>query len=124
MADTHTAATVLEELRGLGIQLSIDDFGTGYSSLSYLHEFPFDWLKIDRSFISQIGTNNKHPEIVRTIVELAHNLDLGVVAEGIETAEHLAHLRRLGCEYGQGYFFSKPVDSHTAGILLASNPCW
>jgi diguanylate cyclase (GGDEF)-like protein/PAS domain S-box-containing protein len=110
MDNIDTATEMLRQLRALGVQLSIDDFGTGYSSLSYLHRFPIDTLKIDRSFVSQMVDNNENIEIVRTIVMLAQNLGMDVVAEGVETKEQLALLRKLGCENGQGYFFSRPVS--------------
>ncbi len=113
MENIEMATGMLKELRALGVQLSIDDFGTCYSSLSYLHRFPIDTLKIDRSFVTDMSENNENTEIVRTIVMLAQNLGMDVVAEGVETNEQLALLRKLGCEYGQGYFFSKPV--HTDG---------
>jgi len=103
----------------LGIQLSIDDFGTGYSSLSYLHRFPVNTLKIDRSFINNMGEDRESSEIVRTIVMLAHNLGIDVIAEGVETRQQLAKLRELQCEYGQGYFFSRPLPSQEAEALIA-----
>ncbi len=122
MEDAESAATMLLQLRALGVQLYIDDFGTGYSSLGYLHRFPVDALKIDRSFISRMGTNGENSEIVKTVMTLARNLDIDVVAEGVETAEQLAQLRAMGCKHGQGqgYFFSKPVDSKTARALIAA----
>jgi len=120
----ETATTMLWRLRARKVQLHLDDFGTGYSSLSYLHQFPVDGLKIDRSFVSRIGVDGKNSEIVRTILTLARNLGIGVIAEGIETAEQLAHLKALGCEQGQGYFFSKPVDGETAEILIAAEAQW
>lgn len=113
-------AKMLKQLKKLGIKLSIDDFGTGYSSLSCLHEFPIDTLKIDRSFVSRISTQ-KGDEIVETIMGLARSFGLEIVAEGIETTEQLEKLRSLGCEWGQGYLFSKPVDSATATQLLLKN---
>ncbi|MEG4119292.1 EAL domain-containing protein [Microcoleus sp. N9_B4] len=112
--------TILKQLKNHGIKLCIDDFGTGYSSLSRLHEFPIDTLKIDRSFVSRINAG-KSDEVVETIVTLAHSLGMDVVAEGIETLEQLEKLRSLGCERGQGYLFSKPVDSQTATQLLLNN---
>jgi len=118
MEDGESAVTMLSQLRDLGIHLSIDDFGTGYSSLSYLHRFPINTLKIDRSFVSRMGNNGENTEIVRAIIMLAHSLGMDVVAEGVETAQHLAQLRALGCEFGQGYFFSKPVDCEAATALL------
>ena len=109
---------MLKQLKALGIQLCIDDFGTGYSSLSRLHEFPIDTLKIDRSFVSRIGTDNSGLEIVQTIVTLARSRGMDIVAEGIETPTQLQKLRELGCELGQGYLFSRPVDSFKATELL------
>ncbi|MEP6485898.1 EAL domain-containing protein [Microcoleus vaginatus GB2-A3] len=109
---------MLKQLKALGIQLCIDDFGTGYSSLSRLHEFPIDTLKIDRSFVSRIGADNCGVEIIQTIVTLARSRGMDIVAEGIETPTQLQKLRELGCELGQGYLFSKPVDSEKATELL------
>jgi EAL domain-containing protein (putative c-di-GMP-specific phosphodiesterase class I) len=112
------------KLREMGIELSIDDFGTGYSSLSRLHNFPISTLKIDRSFLSPIDNNGKNLEIIETIVTLAHKLGVDVTAEGVETKEQLAFLRRLNCEYGQGYFFSHPLDSSAATALIVTDPQW
>ncbi|MBD1937302.1 EAL domain-containing response regulator [Microcoleus sp. FACHB-68] len=109
---------MLKQLKTLGIQLCIDDFGTGYSSLSRLHEFPIDTLKIDRSFVSRIGPDNSGVEIVQTIVTLARSRGMDIVAEGIETPAQLEKLRELGCELGQGYLFSKPVDTEKATELI------
>jgi len=109
---------MLKQLKALGILLCIDDFGTGYSSLSRLHEFPIDTLKIDRSFVSRIGLDNSGVEIIQTIVTLARSRGMDIVAEGIETPTQLQKLRELGCELGQGYLFSKPVDSEKATELL------
>jgi diguanylate cyclase (GGDEF)-like protein/PAS domain S-box-containing protein len=119
MENIDTATEMLRQLRALGVQLSIDDFGTGYSSLSYLHRFPIDTLKIDRSFVTQMVDNNENIEIVRTIVMLAQNLGMDVVAEGVETKEQLALLRKLGCENGQGYFFSRPVSVGGAEKIIS-----
>ncbi len=115
MRDEQRTTRILSELKALGVRLSIDDFGTGYSSLSYLRRFALDILKIDRSFISEMLTNSESLEIVKTILSLGNNLGMEVVAEGVETLEQMSVLKSLGCEYAQGYFFSKPVDS--AGIL-------
>ncbi|MEG4943695.1 EAL domain-containing protein [Microcoleus sp. F4-D5] len=109
---------MLKQLKALGILLCIDDFGTGYSSLSRLHEFPIDTLKIDRSFVSRIGADNSGIEIIQTIVTLARSRGMDIVAEGIETPTQLKKLQELGCELGQGYLFSKPVDSFQATELL------
>ncbi len=119
MENAEGAASVLKQLRALGVGLSIDDFGTGYSSLSYLHRFPVNTLKIDRSFISRMGANGENSEIVRTIITLAYNLGMEVIAEGIETADHLMRLRELKCGFGQGYFFSKAVDGESAFDLIS-----
>ncbi|MGB8509646.1 MAG: EAL domain-containing protein [Pyrinomonadaceae bacterium] len=119
MENIETATQMLRELRDLGVTLSIDDFGTGYSSLSYLHRFPIDTLKIDRSFVTRMTENNENVEIVRTIVVLAQNLGMDVVAEGVETNDQLALLRKLGCENGQGYFFSKPVSHEGAEKIIS-----
>jgi len=118
MERPDVAAVTLAQAKEKGIALALDDFGTGYSSLTYLQQFPVDTLKIDRSFVSQIGAAADSLEIVRTIVDLAHNLGMDVTAEGIETAEQMALLGDLGCEYGQGYLFGKPVDAEAAGALL------
>ena len=106
----EAAVGLLTKLRELGVQLSIDDFGTGYSSLSYLQRFPIDTLKIDRSFVNQMTENEENIAIVRTIVALAQNLGMDVVAEGVETDDQLNLLRKLDCENGQGYLFSTPLD--------------
>ncbi|MGH2412628.1 MAG: putative bifunctional diguanylate cyclase/phosphodiesterase, partial [Microcystaceae cyanobacterium] len=108
---------MVSQLKALGISLCIDDFGTGYSSLSRLHEFPIDTLKIDRSFIRRLELNQT--AIVQTIVTLAHSLEMNVVAEGIETKEQLKKLQLLGCELGQGYLFSQPVNSQIASQLIS-----
>jgi len=105
----EAAVGLLMQLRELGVQLSIDDFGTGYSSLSYLQRFPIDTLKIDRSFVTQMMENEENLAIVRTIVALAQNLGMDVVAEGVETEDQLRLLRKLECENGQGYLFSTPL---------------
>jgi diguanylate cyclase (GGDEF)-like protein len=118
MDNVETATEMLKKLRALGIKLSIDDFGTGYSSLSYLHRFPIDTLKVDRSFVVNMSEDGENVEIVRTIVSLAQNLGMNVIAEGVETKEQLAALRKLGCENGQGYFFSKPVNAGAAENLI------
>jgi diguanylate cyclase (GGDEF)-like protein len=118
MENAEAATSMLLQLRDLGAHLSIDDFGTGYSSLSYLHRFPVTTLKIDRSFIGRMGEGDENSEIVRTIMTLANNLGMEVVAEGVETEEQLAQLRALKCEYGQGYLFSRPVNAEAAGMLI------
>jgi EAL domain-containing protein (putative c-di-GMP-specific phosphodiesterase class I) len=114
----RTALEVLGSLRKLGVSLLMDDFGTGYSSLSYLHSFPFDVLKIDRSFVGRMTDGDQPLQIVRTIIELARVLGMDVVAEGIETQEQYRLLRQLGCRYGQGYLFSRPIPAAQVTQLL------
>ena len=118
MSDVEAATKTFQRLKELGLQLSIDDFGTGYSSLSYLHKFPLDTLKIDRSFVMKMSESGENKEIVRAIVTLAQNLGMTVIAEGVETKEQVAELRSLGCEKGQGYFFSKPMGAEAAERLI------
>jgi diguanylate cyclase (GGDEF)-like protein len=120
MENAEAAAQMFKQLRSLGVQLSIDDFGTGYSSLSYLHRFPLNYLKIDRSFVMRLTTDNDNA-IVRTISTLARNLGMEVIAEGIETEEQFQQLKMLGCEYGQGYLFSRPVGNDGVEHLLAQD---
>uniref|UniRef100_A0ACD5GUP0 EAL domain-containing protein n=1 Tax=Desertifilum tharense IPPAS B-1220 TaxID=1781255 RepID=A0ACD5GUP0_9CYAN len=114
MENTASETVLLNQLRTLGIQLSIDDFGTGYSSLGRLHQLPIDTLKIDRSFVNRMETDSEGYEIVRAILTLAHSLEMDAIAEGIETSQQLVQLRELGCNYGQGYFFSPPMNSTEA----------
>jgi EAL domain-containing protein (putative c-di-GMP-specific phosphodiesterase class I) len=118
MENAELAAVTLARLRGLGVRLSIDDFGTGYSSLSYLNRFPVDTLKIDRSLITRLNEGDENVEIVKTIVMLAGNLGMQVIAEGVETADQLQQLRLLKCQYGQGYLFSKPLSAADADMFL------
>ena len=101
----------LEELKQIGVRLAVDDFGTGYSSLSYLQRFPIDVLKIDQSFVRALGTPGRTHDIVETIIALAHRMGMAVVAEGVETADLIPPLQRLGCTYGQGYHYSRPVPA-------------
>ncbi|MCH8290479.1 EAL domain-containing protein [Candidatus Poribacteria bacterium] len=122
MENAKSTISTFSELKALGVQLSIDDFGTGYSSLSYLHRFPVETLKVDRSFVSRMESNGENSAIVRTIIRLAHDLKMKVIAEGVETVEQLTQLRKLKCEYAQGYFFSKPVDSKAAEALITAPP--
>jgi len=124
MTDPSAAVEMLLQIKSLGVQLSIDDFGTGYSSLSYLHRFPLDTLKIDRSFTKAMGQGGDSMEILRTILPMANSLRLNVVAEGVETAEQLAILRKLRCEFAQGYYFSEPVTADQAKALLEKHPKW
>ncbi|MGK7914606.1 MAG: EAL domain-containing protein, partial [Prochloraceae cyanobacterium] len=120
MNNTEQVAFMLKQLKALGIRLSMDDFGTGYSSLSYLHQLPIDTLKIDRSFVRNIDVDSEKFELAQTIVNLAKNLKMEAIAEGIETSKQLAKLEQLNCKYGQGYFFSKPMTSERAEALISS----
>jgi len=124
MDNAEMAVQLLKRLKALGVQLSIDDFGTGYSSLGYLHRFPVNTLKIDRSFVGRIGEAAENIEIVRTIVSLADNMGMEVVAEGVETLSQLMQLRKLKCQYGQGYLFSRPVDADSVGEWISRTPYW
>lgn len=114
MKNAEQAIKTVKELQEMGVKVSIDDFGTGYSSLSYLHRLPIDTLKVDRSFINRIGGDDEHAEIIQTIIKLASNLGMDVIAEGVESEEQLNFLKNMNCEFGQGYYYSKPVDSFAA----------
>jgi diguanylate cyclase (GGDEF)-like protein/PAS domain S-box-containing protein len=118
----HSAHNTLRNLKDQGVQLAVDDFGTGYSSLSYLKRFPVDYLKIDRSFIAGLGQDtdgaSKDAQIVSAMTDLTHALGLEAVAEGVETSEQLARLRDIGCEFGQGNYFSEPLPSEALSVLL------
>ena len=124
MDNAETAILMLKQIKETGVQISIDDFGTGYSSLSYLHRFPIDLLKVDRSFVSAMEENTENGEIVRTVIALAKALNLKVVAEGIESIHQFHQLRILGCEYGQGYLFSKPLPVADIERMLEDNNRW
>jgi diguanylate cyclase (GGDEF)-like protein len=118
MDNVESAIAILNLLKNLQLQLSIDDFGTGFSSFNYLNRFPTDTLKVDKSFVSQMDESNKNIEIVSTIILLGHKLNMDVVAEGIETESQMQKLRELGCDYGQGYFFAKPLSVEDATRFL------
>lgn len=125
MDNADAAAELMAELRAHEVQLMMDDFGTGYSSLSYLHRFPTDTLKIDRSFVMELEPGAaKNEEIIVAILTLARNMGMTCVAEGIETEHQFERLRGLGCEYGQGYYFARPLPEHEVGKLLATEPRW
>jgi diguanylate cyclase (GGDEF)-like protein len=124
MENAESAILMLKQIKETGVQISIDDFGTGYSSLSYLHRFPIDLLKVDRSFVSAMEENSENGEIVRTVIALAKALDLKVVAEGIESIHQFHQLRILGCEFGQGFLFSKPLQVTEIERLLADKNRW
>ena len=118
MQDMEAAEAILRELNDFGVLFSLDDFGTGYSSLSYLKRFPIDFLKIDRSFVRDITHDRFGAGIVRAIIAMAHTLNIKVIAEGVETAEHLRFLREQGCDISQGYYCSEPLDVETFTDLL------
>lgn len=124
MENAERSILLLNRLKSLGVKLSIDDFGTGYSSLSYLHRLPFDTLKIDRSFVSGVGERGENSGILQTIISLGSNLKMRLVAEGIETEAQLAMLRNLGCDFGQGYLFSKPKPAEEMEKLLYARHAW
>jgi EAL domain-containing protein (putative c-di-GMP-specific phosphodiesterase class I)/DNA-binding NarL/FixJ family response regulator len=118
MANPSSAQALLKQLRHLGVGIKLDDFGTGYSSLAYLQQFPFDTLKIDRSLVEPLAPGTESAAIVETIIALARTLNMQVVAEGIETPQQLKLLQQLGCQYGQGFWFSRPVDLKHFRALL------
>jgi diguanylate cyclase (GGDEF)-like protein/PAS domain S-box-containing protein len=122
LKDLPAAQVMLHRVHAMGVRWSLDDFGTGYSSLSYLHMLPVETVKVDRAFVSGIACADSGSEMVRAIVTLSHNLGMDVVAEGVETAEQLVQLRQLGCEYAQGYYFSRPCDADIASLLIATQP--
>lgn len=124
MDDPEHSINMLRRLKQTGVQLSIDDFGTGYSSLAYLHRLPFDTLKIDRSFVSSVGEKGENSEIIQTVIALAKNLKMRVIAEGIETESQYRILRNLGCDYGQGYLMSRPLTVENAETALYERKNW
>jgi len=119
MGNAEQTLAILDRLKAMNVRLQIDDFGTGYSSLSRLQRLPFHSLKIDRSFIRELRAGNGCLDVVKAIMQMAHSLRLAVVAEGVETEEQLCSLRQLGCDYIQGFLFSKPVDAEAAGWLYS-----
>ena len=120
MDNVNFAAVILQKLRERSIGLSIDDFGTGYSSLSYMHSFPVSSLKIDRSFVQRLDGNPENLGLIPAIISIAKTMGMSAIAEGIETTQQLNQLKTLGCDFGQGYLFSKPVEAQTATELIAS----
>jgi len=124
MDRAETSIRLMDRLKALGVQIQVDDFGTGYSSLGYLHRFPIDALKVDASFVSQLEVDPENREIVKTIVALAKNLRMGVVAEGVESAGQQAFLRRLGCETMQGFLFAGPLEPEQIEQLLRKGEAW
>jgi len=121
MQAIDAAVAKLERLQSTGVKVALDDFGTGYSSLSYLKNLPIDILKIDKSFIDALGVSQSHDDLVETIIRLGQQLDMHLVAEGVETEEQLEKLKAINCDAIQGYLFSKPVDDSTAKKLLKND---
>jgi EAL domain-containing protein (putative c-di-GMP-specific phosphodiesterase class I) len=119
MGDVDYDLDILRRLKSLGVQISIDDFGTGYSNLAYLKNFPVDVIKVDQSFVSGLETSLEDRSIVEAVIGLARALSLRVIAEGIETTGQMEELMALGCELGQGYYFSKPLSAEQTTVLLA-----
>jgi EAL domain-containing protein (putative c-di-GMP-specific phosphodiesterase class I) len=112
----------LRSLKALGVQIALDDFGTGYSSLSHLKDFPIDTLKIDETFVSELGSNRNDANIVRAVIDLGNSLKMRVVAEGVETASQLAFLQAQGCGEGQGFYFGRPTDADELTERLSQFP--
>jgi EAL domain-containing protein (putative c-di-GMP-specific phosphodiesterase class I) len=121
MENSEAAVATMARLKAMGVHIHIDDFGTGYSSLSYLHHFPVNALKIDRSFISKMVTNDENREIVKTIVALAQSLNLDVIAEGVELADQLTAVKDMACRYGQGFLFAKPMTAEAMEDWIREN---
>lgn len=124
MENPDSITEVLERLKELEVEIHMDDFGTGYSSLSYLHRFPLDVLKIDRAFMSTMGANNDYADVVNTVVTMAHTLNMQVTVEGVETRDQLAQLIQLGCDFAQGFLFSRPITAEEARKLIVKEPAW
>ena len=116
--DIEDSVKALEIIHEMGIQIALDDFGTGYSSLTYLQRLPIDIIKLDKSFVWSIGSDDNKFFIVQTVIDLAHNLGMKVVAEGVETLEQLEFLKKSGCDYAQGYYFSKPIEADAVYRML------
>ncbi len=116
--DAEHALIVLNDLKDLGVQIALDDFGTGYSSLGYLNQFPVDTVKIDRSFIANLGHDKVSNIIATAVVQLAHALDMTVVAEGIETLDQHREVTALGCDASQGFYFARPMTASSADTLI------
>jgi EAL domain-containing protein (putative c-di-GMP-specific phosphodiesterase class I) len=121
MGDAEHNIDVLADLKDLGVGIAVDDFGTGYSNLAYLKRFPVDLLKVDKAFVDGMEDNPDDTAIVKAIIDLAHAMGMRTVAEGIETTGQSDQLRALGCEVGQGYYFSEPLSAEEAGALLPAS---
>jgi len=121
MQQTDSTLATLNALKAIGVQIAMDDFGTGYSSLSHLQRFPIDGLKIDRSFVSGLGTSRNDTALVRTVIALGDTLGLRTIAEGIETSHQWEMLITLGCKYGQGFLFARPMEPERLAEVLREN---
>jgi EAL domain-containing protein (putative c-di-GMP-specific phosphodiesterase class I) len=124
MNDAEAATKILSELRSTGVRMSIDDFGTGFSSLSHLNRFPIDFLKIDRSFVEGLDQDAAASNLVTAVISMAHALGMPTIAEGVESDEQVYTLRRLSCDYAQGYRFARPQPVDETLRLLAADPVW
>ncbi|MHC5003142.1 MAG: putative bifunctional diguanylate cyclase/phosphodiesterase, partial [Planctomycetota bacterium] len=124
MENEADIAQVLSELRDLGVHLHMDDFGTGYSSLSCLHNYPLEVLKVDRAFLDTMGGNRDYAAVIHAIMSLAHNLNMKVTAEGVETPDQVALLLSLECDYAQGHYYARPMSTSAAEMLLTSEEPW
>ena len=121
LENVEMAISTMNRIRAMGVHIHIDDFGTGYSSLSYLHRLPVNALKVDRSFVNKLSENGDNQEIVRSIISLARSLNLDVIAEGVELDHQLLQIKELDCHYGQGFLFSKPMESVAIEEWLSTN---
>jgi EAL domain-containing protein (putative c-di-GMP-specific phosphodiesterase class I) len=121
--DFERANCILRKLKGFGVKIAMDDCGVGYSSLSYLHAFPFDKIKIDRSFVANLNKNPQSPAIIRAVIGLAHGLSRPVLAEGVETEEQLAFLVRESCDRVQGYYIGRPRDIDDYAAVVGKTVC-
>jgi EAL domain-containing protein (putative c-di-GMP-specific phosphodiesterase class I) len=119
LQENEATLVTLHQMQALGVRIAMDDFGTGYSSLSYLRSFPFNKIKIDRSFVRELGTRADCDAIVRALAGLAASLGMTTTAEGVETEEQFAHLRKLGCDEVQGYLFGRPHPAHALAALVS-----
>lgn len=117
--DSHSTANFIQELSALGVKFALDDFGTGYSSLGYINKYPFNKIKVDRSFVSGENVGRKSEAIIRAVAEMGSRLEMEIVAEGLETIEQVQAVRAAGCTLGQGYYFSRAVPDYLAAMLLA-----
>jgi len=118
IADTKDTIRIFDQIKAMGVEMNLDDFGTGYSSLQYLSDMKFDTLKIDKSFMKNLTNDTQAVELVKSMLGMAKSLEMDVVAEGVETVGQLENLKMLGCKYGQGYLFSKPVPEQEAHEIL------